>query len=1228
MMHTNLTPKSRRPLKPRHVAALLTLTLLLCNGPVARPQTGARDMKGETGRVVLIPNATVDAKELKFKADTDHDGMPDDDEAKNGTNPNDPSDADADADGDGLSNGDEVAGGSNVNSADSDGDGVSDGEEARLGFNPIDPTNTPPAGGTLVRLEVTPANASVSINSLLGQSPVHLRVRGSLSNGTATDLTQAPGTTYQSLDESVAIADDFGTVAGISAGSTSINVTAGGLTAQVPVSVTSFTPTPLASLDIPGYPNNVEVSGNYAYVAAGAVGLVVVDVSDRAAPHIVATLDTPGNADDLNVVGNRLYLADGPAGLHIFDLTTPSAPALLGTADTPGEAEDVKVSGVRAYVADGPAGLQIVSVADASAPTIVGSADTPGYARGVDVSGNLVVLADGVNPTPVGGGGDDNPPDSLTAQDAPANALVVVDVSDPSNPLITGRALLGDEAVDVEARDRVAYVATYNGGLQLVNFGAPASPRVVARQTGFWLTDVALMDNYVVSADAQFAADTPFYDINDPGDAAYLGRMDFSALSGYVGTGLALDAEHIYMTASYTSYFASGTDGGGVLLVGRYREAGSETEDPAGIAPTAAVTAPQTGQTVTEGEGITVAADATDDVAVAAVRLVVNGQTVMTDVAAPYSFSYRVPEGVVALSISAVAVDRAGNTGASPPVSITVAENRPPTVTINTPAEGATYIENQLLDLDVTPADEGAVAEVVLVVNGTETYRLTGPPYRQTVYVPTGVESMTVEARATDDLGKSTTASRTVSVVPDPLTTVTGRLMMGQRPLANATIWHYPENILTGADGSFAIPGVPTLSYYSPWSFSFGVELERGSRSVYSGEMEPVRGGFTDLGTIQLQPLYTATLPAPATAFAFSEFNDEYGFDFVLTFADRPAISYFSNEAGQLRPGEENVFGIGPVRSGAADRFYYSFLHTQEVGHPGQATTHHITSWEPQPTVTLETGLSREADWVALGAHDSFWPALAFLSRAISGEGAALGVRLADRLNDSGTDFYKLVQLPVEPNADLRSLAVADVDEGFNDLQADVLTIRKVSETEARLVVYRRDHILAFEPPVESPVTIRSGGSDGVVADFLVGNFAGSAAKDVVVLGDDRLRVYAGNGDGTFTPAGELLLPAGSTPTGIGVTYEGTLLVTIKNASDPTSKALLAYPATKGPGGEAALGSPYSYEYSAPDHASDVRVAFGGQVYGDYMFDDVVLIDGDRLITIVDVAYRNLSPTD
>jgi len=84
--------------------------------------------------------------------DTDHDGVPDEDDAF----PNDPTEsvdtdsdgignnADTDDDNDGLTDTDEInVYGTDPLMRDTDGDGLSDGDEIANGLNPLDPTDCP-----------------------------------------------------------------------------------------------------------------------------------------------------------------------------------------------------------------------------------------------------------------------------------------------------------------------------------------------------------------------------------------------------------------------------------------------------------------------------------------------------------------------------------------------------------------------------------------------------------------------------------------------------------------------------------------------------------------------------------------------------------------------------------------------------------------------------------------------------------------------------------------------------------------------------------------------------------------------------------------------------------------------------------------------------------------------------------------------------------------------------
>ena len=89
--------------------------------------------------------------------------------------------------------------------------------------------------------------------------------------------------------------------------------------------------------------------------------------------------------------------------------------------------------------------------------------------------------------------------------------------------------------------------------------------------------------------------------------------------------------------------------------------------DPDTVAPRTAVTGPANGDTVSAGT-VTVTASATDDHAVTAVDLLVDGLPVQTDGTAPYAFDWTATPGTH--TVRTRAHDAAGHTGTSPPVTV------------------------------------------------------------------------------------------------------------------------------------------------------------------------------------------------------------------------------------------------------------------------------------------------------------------------------------------------------------------------------------------------------------------------------------------------------------------------------------------------------------------------------------------------------------------------------
>ena len=579
--------------------------------------------------------------------DPDRDGLTNLQEFQTGTNPNI-----ADTDGDGLSDGDEVnTYHSNPLVADTDGDGLWDGLEVATGSDPNDP-NSYNLAQALSRIEVTPASFVLTVNSIVLEAFQDLSVTGFLTDGHTLNLTSTSRrTNYQTSDRNICnFGSPDGRVFAGSDGTCTITITNSGFTASSTGTVHSFTATPLSVLNIPGFTNSVDVSGNYAYVAAGATGLQVVNVATRTAPFIAGSMDTPGNANDVKVVGNLAFIADGPSGLQIIDVTNPASPVILGAYDTPGTAWDVVVRDNIAYVADGDPGLRIIDVSRPTAPRSLGSIDPPGTQKGVDVDPvrRIAVLASGTS------------------------GIQVIDVSNPASPVQIGAVSYGGDARDVALKGNFALIADYNNSFTTVDITDPRNPVVRAStsmQLGGRLNDVTVRGDFALGADVFFVNGVPLINVNNPASPVPRAILNFSNLGDADGHGIASDGSYVYLAADPGSAFTeNGTSGSGQLYIGQYLS----REDRGGVAPTVQITGPLGGSTFIEGTTVPIRVQASDDVAVVAVDFLVDGQAVFTDTSEPYQFNFTAPVGARSVTLGARAIDLGNNVGNATTVQINV----------------------------------------------------------------------------------------------------------------------------------------------------------------------------------------------------------------------------------------------------------------------------------------------------------------------------------------------------------------------------------------------------------------------------------------------------------------------------------------------------------------------------------------------------------------------------
>ncbi|MBI3657059.1 MAG: VCBS repeat-containing protein, partial [Acidobacteria bacterium] len=261
-----------------------------------------------------------------------------------------------------------------------------------------------------------------------------------------------------------------------------------------------------------------------------------------------------------------------------------------------------------------------------------------------------------------------------------------------------------------------------------------------------------------------------------------------------------------------------------------------------------------------EATTISISATATDNTSVTKVEFLINGAVFSTDLSAPYRTTYSIPLGALGpLTIGARATDTLGRVGVATETVVTVIPDPPPVVSITSPANGATPMEGSTIAISADAADNIAVASVVFAINGIEMSPDTVSPYTMLFGIPLGVTTLTIEATAMDNLWRTATDILILTVIPDPLTTVVGKVVdLNSTPVSGATVTTL-NNLsgVTDADGIFTITGVPTA--LGNIIVSASKIVNKRPLTGNSAPVAPVQGGITDVQKIILAykgPLY------------------------------------------------------------------------------------------------------------------------------------------------------------------------------------------------------------------------------------------------------------------------------------------------------------------------------------------------------------------------------------
>ena len=195
------------------------------------------------------------------------------------------------------------------------------------------------------------------------------------------------------------------------------------------------------------------VQGTTAYLS-NSWQVKVLNVSNPAS--MVSVYDLVGGWDfayGMDLVGNYIYLGTMVTGLRVLSLADPLHPTVVGSFDTAGQTFTAKYRAGYAYLPDYDQGMRIVNIENLAGPYEVSSFYSS--ASCLDVA----FVESGTTPA------------AVVAFD---DQIVVLDITDPANPVEIGYYVTGDPRRLCVVGNTI-YVADRNSGLWMFALENPAA---------------------------------------------------------------------------------------------------------------------------------------------------------------------------------------------------------------------------------------------------------------------------------------------------------------------------------------------------------------------------------------------------------------------------------------------------------------------------------------------------------------------------------------------------------------------------------------------------------------------------------------------------------------------------------------------------------------------------------------------------------------------------------
>ncbi|AXI99509.1 Por secretion system C-terminal sorting domain-containing protein [Cyclonatronum proteinivorum] len=232
-----------------------------------------------------------------------------------------------------------------------------------------------------------------------------------------------------------------------------------------------------------GFAYKVALENDLLYLLDIAGKLTIFDVTDPTSPDFLSRIFTTPNAENIAVSDGLVYMVDsdgGSGGITLIDATNPTDPQILEVIPTTSQSFGIDLTENRAYTASGFGGLRVYSRNPLTGGVnLISTLPTGNNAYYVRRKDDLALIAN------FGGG------------------LFVADIANELNPVQASALVTGQLVQSLDFREDEPFVvlADGNNGLTVVNLTDPTAPVIEGSFTvGSNGRDVRIQQDFVYAA--------------------------------------------------------------------------------------------------------------------------------------------------------------------------------------------------------------------------------------------------------------------------------------------------------------------------------------------------------------------------------------------------------------------------------------------------------------------------------------------------------------------------------------------------------------------------------------------------------------------------------------------------------------------------------------------------------------------------------------------------------